>query len=180
VRRAVAELPADRAESLKAAKAVLAIGPDPSLRVEAGRGLARGGDAEGARNVLIAVARDTNAPDVVRGDAYELLIKILTNDVEDWTTAAVVYNEWVTLRPADVRAHKWAPTVRTAAGGSRPLAPRGRGIIVGLGARQLVVTRHGGPRAPARRPSSAQLASSPKPESTVSPLHAHLTGPVNA
>jgi len=83
VRRAVAELPADRAESLKAAKAVLAIGPDPSLRVEAGRGLARGGDAEGARNVLIAVARDTNAPDVVRGDAYELLIKILTNDVED-------------------------------------------------------------------------------------------------
>ena len=101
----------DRAESLKAAKALLAIGPAPRLRVEAGRGLARGRDAEGARNVLIAVARDTNAPDVVRGDSYELLMKILANDLEDWTTAGVVYTEWVTLRPADVRAHKWAPSV---------------------------------------------------------------------
>jgi hypothetical protein len=101
----------DRAESLKSAKAVLAIGPGPGLRVEAGRGLARGGDAEGARDVLIAVARDPNAPDVARGDAAELLMKILGNDLEDWTTAAAVYKEWVTLRPADARAHKWAPTV---------------------------------------------------------------------
>jgi hypothetical protein len=100
-----------KVESLKAAKAVLAVGPGPGLRVDAARGLARGGDAEGARDVLIAVARDTNVPDVVRGDAYDLLIQILANGLGDWITAAAVYEEWRTLRPTDVRGHKWAPAV---------------------------------------------------------------------
>lgn len=101
----------DPVESLRAARAVLAIGPGPALRVDASRGLARGGDAEGARAVLMTVARDANAPDVDRADAYELLMKILANELADWTTAARVYDEWRRLRPADVRAHKWAPTV---------------------------------------------------------------------
>lgn len=107
-----------RAESLKAARAVLAIGPGPSLRVESARGLARGGDHIGARAVVMAIARDANAPDATRADAYDLLIKILANDLDDWPTAAMVHREWVALRPADVRAHPWAPMV-AARGGTR-------------------------------------------------------------
>jgi hypothetical protein len=105
------------AESLKAAQAVLAIGPGPSLRLESARGLARGGDHAGARAVAMAIARDSNAPDATRADAYDLLIKILANDL-DWPTAAIVHREWVALRPADVRAHPWAPMV-AARGGAR-------------------------------------------------------------
>ena len=109
--RAAGHANVDRAESHLAAKAVLAIGPGPALRVEAAQGLARGRDPEGARDVLMAVARDTNAPDVVRADAYDLLIKLLANDLLDWGTAKTVYNEWRHLRPADARAHKWAPVI---------------------------------------------------------------------
>jgi hypothetical protein len=59
--------------------------------------------------VLIAIARDTNAPEVVRGDANELLMKILANDLEDWAAAKSEYEEWRMLRPADIRGHKWSP-----------------------------------------------------------------------
>ena len=109
----------DRAESLKAGKAVLAIGPGPSLRVEAAQGLARGGDHAGARAVLMAVARDANAPDAVRADAYDLLMKILVRDLDDWSTAATVHREWVLLRPGDARAHPWAPMVASRGGAAR-------------------------------------------------------------
>jgi hypothetical protein len=106
----------DRAESLKAGKAVLAIGPGPSLRVEAAQGLARGGDHAGARDVLMAVARDANAPDATRADAYDLLMKPLVRDLDDWSTAATIHREWVLLRPGDARAHPWAPMVATRGG----------------------------------------------------------------
>lgn len=109
----------DRTETLKAARAVLAIGPGPSLRVEAAQGLARGGDHTGARDVLMAIARDANAPEATSADAYDLLIKIVANDLDDWPTAAMVHREWVALRPADARAHPWAPMVATRGGARR-------------------------------------------------------------
>lgn len=107
------------AESLKAAQAVLAIGPGPSLRLESARGACpwrrpcrRQGGGDGHRSRF-----QRNAPDATRADAYDLLIKILANDL-DWPTAAMVHREWVALRPADVRAHPWAPMV-AARGGAR-------------------------------------------------------------
>lgn len=101
----------ERSRSAVAARDVLAVGPSHSVRVEAARGLARGREFADARDVLMAVARDPNAPDAVRGDAYALLIRIVATELDDWDLAGVLHDEWMTLRPGDTRGPAWAPMI---------------------------------------------------------------------
>lgn len=97
--------------ALAAAREVLSIGPSHPLRVDAAQGLRRGGDLEGARQTAVAVARDPNAPEAVRGDAFDLAIRIVGADLNDWVAAGELHDEWVKLVPADTRAQSWAPMI---------------------------------------------------------------------
>jgi hypothetical protein len=93
------------------ARAVLAIGPSHALRVDAARGLLRGGEVVAAHETLVAVARDPNGPDAVRSDAYDLLMGVVGRQLGEWQAAGDLHDEWVKLRPADTRAQRWAPTI---------------------------------------------------------------------
>lgn len=97
--------------AIAAAEELLAVGPSHLWRVEAGRAFARGREFGRAREVLIGVAREPGAPQMVRADAYELLMEVVGNELGDWKIAAELHAEWVRLRPADPRLPRWAPRV---------------------------------------------------------------------
>jgi hypothetical protein len=101
----------ERSHAVSAARDVLAVGPSHSVRVEAARGLARGREVVAAREVLMAVARDPNAPDAARGDAYDLLIRIVGSEMNEWELAGELHGEWMRLRPGDTRGPAWAPMI---------------------------------------------------------------------
>ena len=96
---------------IAAAEELLAIGPSHLMRVEIGRAFARGRDFPRARQVLIGVAREPGAPQMVRADAYEFLMEVVGNDLGEWELAAELHGEWVELKPADPRLPKWAPRI---------------------------------------------------------------------
>lgn len=97
--------------AVRAAQAVLAIGPSHALRVDAGRAFRRARQFDNARQTLLGVARDPNAPDTVRGDAYDEAIRIVGKELNDWVSADRLHAEWVLVSPADVRMQQWAPTI---------------------------------------------------------------------
>jgi hypothetical protein len=101
----------DPAVAAHAAREVLSIGPGHALRVDAARGLMRGREFTAARETLVGVARDPNAPDAFRGDAFDLSMRLIGFELDDWTAAGELHDEWVKLMPADTRAQSWAPTV---------------------------------------------------------------------
>jgi len=102
---------APREAAIAAAEELLAVGPSHLWRVEAGRAFARGRHFDRAREVLIGVAREPGAPQMVRADAYELLMGVVGNDLDGWELAAELHGEWVKLKPADSRLPKWAPRI---------------------------------------------------------------------
>jgi hypothetical protein len=94
-----------------AAERLLAIGPSHLLRMEAAQAYARGHELGRAREVLISVAREPGAPEAVRADAYDLLVRVVGDDQGEWRFAAELYAEWIALAPADKRIPKWAPRI---------------------------------------------------------------------
>ena len=101
----------DPLHAAEAARKVLALGASHELRVEAARALSRARRFEEARDVLVAIARDPNAPEIVRADAYHLLMNVVAKELGDWNVAGDLFDEWVALRPADSRSYSWGPTV---------------------------------------------------------------------
>lgn len=101
----------DAADAADAANRVLALGASHELRVEAARALSRARRFENARDILMAVARDPNAPDIVRADAYYQLMNVVAKELDDWKVAGDLFDEWIKLRPDDSRSYAWAPTV---------------------------------------------------------------------
>lgn len=102
---------APRSASLDAARKLLSLGPPQPVRVEAAQGLARGGDFPGAREHLLAVARDPGGSPGPRTEAYETLMQVVGNEQADWIFARELYEEWNALAPGDQRAPKWGPRV---------------------------------------------------------------------
>lgn len=70
-----------------------------------------GGEIDAARDTLIGVARDANAPNSVRADAYDELLQLVGRELDDWKAAGPLHDEWVRLRPSDTRVQAWAPTI---------------------------------------------------------------------
>lgn len=101
----------DPEAATQAAVKVLAFGGSYEIRVEAARALSRARQFDRAREVLVAVARDPNAPEIVRADAYHQLMYVVGMDIGDWEAAGVLFDEWVRVRPTDGRSHAWAPTI---------------------------------------------------------------------
>jgi hypothetical protein len=80
-------------------------------RVQCAAALARAGDIERARDILMFTTLDTTTPPATRGDAYALLISLIVREVGDWDAAVRLHGEWVDLRPGDDRASVWAPRI---------------------------------------------------------------------
>lgn len=95
----------------EAADAVMAIGPSPANRLEAGRGYSIVGDYQRAHEVLIALARDNGAPPRLRGEAFRLLLRIVAEKWDDWRAADMLQREWAAVLPGSPIASMWAPTI---------------------------------------------------------------------
>lgn len=95
----------------EAARRMLAAGPGQKIRVECGRALAAAGDVEDATIALLAVARDSGAPDVPRAAAYFLLTRIAGWSLDDWSQAGKFHDDWARRFPSDTRASAMAPTI---------------------------------------------------------------------
>lgn len=95
----------------EAADDVLSIGPGQGPRVEAARGYAMVGDYARAKEVLMGVARDPSAPATVQGEAYGLLMRVVGPELDDWRTAATLYDEWEKLQPTNPGVSSWAPVI---------------------------------------------------------------------
>ena len=95
----------------EAAEDLMAFGPSQTYRVEAGRAFALARDFPRAREVLLGAAQEPSAPSVVRGEAYDLLIRIVGKELGDWDMAARLHKKWTDLRPWDEKAMRWAPMV---------------------------------------------------------------------
>jgi hypothetical protein len=101
----------DAEAAVQAANDVLASGGSYELRVDAARALCRGRQFARGREVLASVARDPNAPEVTRADAYFQLMHVVGKELGDWAAAGILFDEWVKLRATDTRSHVWAPTI---------------------------------------------------------------------
>jgi len=97
--------------AVEAAENLLAIGPSHAARIEAAQGFGRAKDFARARQELVSVARDVGAPDAARADAYEKLMYVAGNELDDWDFALELYGEWVEVAPTDDRAPKWFPRI---------------------------------------------------------------------
>jgi hypothetical protein len=107
----IALLKGDSERLAAAAKRMLTFAPSATIRLECGRALYRGGELERARETLLAVARDGAASDSTRAPAYNLLMRLVGSDLEDWDGAFALQKEWSEMRPSDPQPSAWAPTV---------------------------------------------------------------------
>jgi len=92
------------------ARAALNVGADLFGRYEAGLGLARAGLLDEATGVLGAVARSPNAPERLRYQAYNKLLRVCS-DRDAWDEVAQAWDEWRDLlnsvRQTDGRLSAW-------------------------------------------------------------------------
>lgn len=93
------------------AYAALDLGLGHALQIDAGRALSRGGKPREARRVVVSVAHDPNCSELLRADAFNLLMYIVGRDLGDWEAAGDLHDEWTHLAPKDTRAQAWAPTI---------------------------------------------------------------------
>lgn len=115
----IAQMRGARDRLRETARAVLRIGADPFGRYEAGLGLARAQELDEAAGVLGSVGRSPNAPEKLRSDAYNKLLRVCS-DRDAWDEAAIAWGEWRdmlnTARRTDGRLSAWqVPVVRRAA-----------------------------------------------------------------
>lgn len=92
-----------------AAEACLNDAPDQVHVLECARALARAKRFERAAQVARGLARDRSSPEGISKQAYDLLVRILGRELDDWPEADKAYDEWQHEFPGDPAASKWFP-----------------------------------------------------------------------
>lgn len=82
-----------RSRLVATAKHLLTIGADPFGSYAAGTALAQAGQLDEAATALSSVARNVNAPERLRDDAFNRLMRVHA-DRDAWNDAAAVWRDW--------------------------------------------------------------------------------------
>lgn len=93
------------------ARKAASLAPGHQLQLDIARGFARGKRWEDARNALLRIVRDPNAPDSVLPLAYDLTLRVLLRELDESDLAVEIYDSWVRRMPGEPRAQSWAPTI---------------------------------------------------------------------
>ena len=55
------------------------------------------------------IARDRGSPEMISKQSYDLLVRLLGRDLDEWGEADKAYQEWQEVHQGDPRASKWFP-----------------------------------------------------------------------